>query len=272
MNTSSGGLFSTLFGGFEEEGKGRSRDPPDTKRRSGIDTQSSSNGKWSVTRWAPQQNKSRFRLSPSSQTGQSPFSSSSSSSSSSFHGPLIRASPASSSAASHCATGTDGKKRTYSGDKFETYDAIEGEGSEAMKKATGLSDQKQTKDAGKEEEEEGEAGRTMFIVESKDEDRDLEACYEEGLYTAAKLGDEETILHLIKKGANVNFPNGAQNLESPLHAACIEGNLDAAFALLNHKGDLNQKDGNGQTPLEASTAAGREEMAVAVGLYLANLL
>mmetsp|Transcript_31521 Transcript_31521/g.53310 ORF Transcript_31521/g.53310 Transcript_31521/m.53310 type:complete len:199 (+) Transcript_31521:942-1538(+) len=80
----------------------------------------------------------------------------SSSSSSSFHGPLIRASPASSSAASHCATGTDGKKRTYSGDKFETYDAIEGEGSEAMKKATGLSDQKQTKDAGKEEEEEGE--------------------------------------------------------------------------------------------------------------------
>eukprot|EP00466_Bigelowiella_natans_P004598 jgi/Bigna1/142038/aug1.66_g16746 len=211
MNTSSGGLFSTLFGGFEEEGKGRSRDPPDTKRRSGTDTQSSSNGKWSVTRWAPQQNKSRFQLSPSSQT-------------------------ASSSAASHCATGTDGKKRTYSGDKFETYDAIEGEGSEAMKKATGLSDQKQTKDAGKEEEEEGEAGRTMFIVESKDEDRDLEACYEEGLYTAAKLGDEETILHLIKKGANVNFPNGAQNLESPLHAACIEGNLDAAFALLNHKG------------------------------------
>mmetsp|Transcript_5577 Transcript_5577/g.13593 ORF Transcript_5577/g.13593 Transcript_5577/m.13593 type:complete len:81 (+) Transcript_5577:491-733(+) len=77
---------------------------------------------------------------------------------------------------------------------------------------------------------------------------------------------------MLKRGAIVNFPNSLQNMESPLHAACIEGNIDAAMLLLNHNADLDQRDGDGHTPLEASNAAGREDVAVAIGLFLANLL
>jgi len=237
MTTNGVGFFSTLFGGGFEEGGG----DLDTKSdRQNVHNQNSSNGKWSATRWAPQKIKSHSRPSSSPHTGLS--ASSSSSSSSSSHGPCIpNSSPASPPETSH-----EGK-RNYSRNKFETYDSIEGDESGPLKKAITLSDRKDTVGG------EAQAGRTMFIVESKGQNRDIEAGYEEGLYTAAKLGDEETILYLIKKGANVNFPNGVENLESPLHAACVEGNLDAAFALLNNKGDLNQRDGNGQTPLEAST-------------------
>jgi len=110
------------------------------------------------------------------------------------------------------------------------------------------------------------------VDDVKWKDRDLEAAYEEALYEAAKVGDEDDVKALIKKGAKVNFPNGVQNMESALHIACVNGNLNAAMALLDHNGDLNQKDADGLTPLEASTAAGREEMTMAIGLFLANLL
>uniref|UniRef100_A0A7S2TRV8 Uncharacterized protein n=1 Tax=Lotharella oceanica TaxID=641309 RepID=A0A7S2TRV8_9EUKA len=110
------------------------------------------------------------------------------------------------------------------------------------------------------------------VEDVKWKDRDLEAAYEEALYEAAKIGDEDDVKALIKKGAKVNFPNGVQNMESALHIACVNGNLNAAMALLDHNGDINQKDGDGLTPLEASAAAGREEMSLAIGLFLANLL
>ena len=86
------------------------------------------------------------------------------------------------------------------------------------------------------------------------------------MYEAAKVGDEDDVKALIKKvifsylcderraslcysafvcrlmkkclsqGAKVNFPNGVQNMESALHIACVNGNLNAAMTLLDHNG------------------------------------
>ncbi|GAB5367372.1 hypothetical protein AAMO2058_001224600 [Amorphochlora amoebiformis] len=98
------------------------------------------------------------------------------------------------------------------------------------------------------------------------------AGYEEGLYEAACIGDEEVVRELIERGAMVNFPNMMDGMQSALHAALTRGNLEAAIVLLNNNGDLDQKDEDGLDPLEASRAVGREDMVVAVSLFLANLL
>mmetsp|Transcript_11821 Transcript_11821/g.21603 ORF Transcript_11821/g.21603 Transcript_11821/m.21603 type:complete len:158 (-) Transcript_11821:295-768(-) len=102
--------------------------------------------------------------------------------------------------------------------------------------------------------------------------RDLEAGYEEGLFEAARIGDEESIRKYLQKGAMVNFPNGLHRMQSALHIACMEGHLDSIFLLLDNEGDLNQKDADGLTPVDACNAAGRKDIEISIRLYLANLM
>ncbi len=66
------------------------------------------------------------------------------------------------------------------------------------------------------------------------------------LFAAAAFGQNERIVKLLKKGANVNavFPSTG---ETPLHHAASQGKLDAVKILLSHGANINTKS-YGLTP------------------------
>ena len=83
---------------------------------------------------------------------------------------------------------------------------------------------------------------------------------EEQLTWAVDYGQEGTVDSLLKYGVNPNFVRS--ELNTPLHLAVSNENIDIARLLVSHGASINQKDWLGYTPLHycctSKTQRGRE--------------
>ncbi|EKX53123.1 hypothetical protein GUITHDRAFT_41816, partial [Guillardia theta CCMP2712] len=78
---------------------------------------------------------------------------------------------------------------------------------------------------------------------------------------SANSGDVETVLQLIRQGADINKSN--YDKRTVLHMACAEGNYRMVEILLNNGAEKDLKDRWGQTPLQ--TAINHKQLMI-VGL------
>lgn len=79
------------------------------------------------------------------------------------------------------------------------------------------------------------------------------------LVLASIMNDADSILKLLRRGANAN-----QMLESffryPLHFAAVHGNVKACVALLDHSADINVRSTWNRTPLMMAAYEGHENV------------
>jgi ankyrin repeat protein len=73
------------------------------------------------------------------------------------------------------------------------------------------------------------------------------------LFTAARLGDIDTLTELLNSGANVSAKDLLQR--TPLHWAAYASKEHAMVYLLDHGADIESKDEDGCTPLHLATDA-----------------
>jgi ankyrin repeat protein len=78
------------------------------------------------------------------------------------------------------------------------------------------------------------------------------------LHVAAALGQKDTVLVLLAKGADVNAKSN--DGETPLHVAAITNNKDVAELLLAKGTGIDAKDAHGVTPLYHAAARGGKDM------------
>lgn len=72
------------------------------------------------------------------------------------------------------------------------------------------------------------------------------------LYVATLNNDSKEVLRLLGNGTAVDIPNKNKRKRSPLYAAIEMGYTDLIALLLEKGANVNQKDGNGVTPLMAA--------------------
>ncbi len=71
------------------------------------------------------------------------------------------------------------------------------------------------------------------------------------------MGDEESLLKLIRKGADVNAKDEQQL--PPLHYAAYRGRSNTLQILLDHGAEVNTSNGIGYTPLMVASREGRTD-------------
>jgi len=76
------------------------------------------------------------------------------------------------------------------------------------------------------------------------------------LMLAAMFDDKDSILALIKRGANVNQRNISR--WTALHFAAVYGNIDACATLLDNNANIDAADHGGYTPLMDAANVGRK--------------
>ncbi|KDO21274.1 TKL protein kinase [Saprolegnia parasitica CBS 223.65] len=77
------------------------------------------------------------------------------------------------------------------------------------------------------------------------------------LYTAAKLGNLDTVDFLLSQGSDVN-QRTAQSQGTPLHVAARKGHLAIVQRLLEYGADTSLRDKNGNTPLRIALGGEQE--------------
>lgn len=108
--------------------------------------------------------------------------------------------------------------------------------------------------------------KNIFSVFSRDINRQDEYGLTK-LYRAARHGDLETVLHLLKKDADPNIVTGCGL--SALHIAAYWGETEIVKALLDAGADPNIDNGKGWTPLHsASLNAGLEGRRAVIKLLI----
>ena len=79
-------------------------------------------------------------------------------------------------------------------------------------------------------------------------------CGHKAIHSAASNNQQHIIEYLLShKLCDKNEPSAYK--ETPLHTACLHGHLDTARLLLQHRADLDARDGLGSTVLHFSAAA-----------------
>lgn len=84
-------------------------------------------------------------------------------------------------------------------------------------------------------------------------------CAAPALYNSAQSGDTAKVAALLAAGADPNEKYGNVGDETPLHAAAVKGNLEAALLLIEKGADVNARAG-ASTPLHYSICSGSAEM------------
>ena len=82
------------------------------------------------------------------------------------------------------------------------------------------------------------------------------------LHVACVKGNMELAMALVDRGADVDARNVEQ--DTPLHNACYSGNMELIMALLNRGADVNASDRYGYTPLHKALMNGHAEVAMAL--------
>lgn len=80
------------------------------------------------------------------------------------------------------------------------------------------------------------------------------------LIRAINMNQKESVIALIKNGANVNTPD-TQLLNTPLHYAVIQGNSSLIRLLIEHKADITARNNEGKLPYDLAHEKGNKEMA-----------
>lgn len=88
------------------------------------------------------------------------------------------------------------------------------------------------------------------------------------LISAIYCENERMFDVLMLKGVNVNLKNFEE--QTPLHIACIRGNIDMVRTLLDAGAFINVKDRNDMTPLNCASKFGRAEVCELLLSYDAN--
>jgi ankyrin repeat protein len=87
-------------------------------------------------------------------------------------------------------------------------------------------------------------------AKTKDEkDKDEKEKDNKALKEAAWKGDAATVLALIKKGADVQWRDPADNGKTPLTKCILLGKLDMVKLLVEHGADINYPDGSNRYPV-----------------------
>jgi tRNA A-37 threonylcarbamoyl transferase component Bud32 len=82
------------------------------------------------------------------------------------------------------------------------------------------------------------------------------------LLKAARGGDRDAVLALLREGASVRWADG--NGTSALMAAAENGHLPVVQVLLDHGADVNARDREGKTALDYARAAGHQDVVAAL--------
>ena len=83
------------------------------------------------------------------------------------------------------------------------------------------------------------------------------------LFHAVDTGQSVSLIKLIlDNGANINARSSSQR--TPLHKACINGNMDLVVALVNQDADVDARDNNKLTPLHHACITGIMEVVMAL--------
>jgi tRNA A-37 threonylcarbamoyl transferase component Bud32 len=101
-----------------------------------------------------------------------------------------------------------------------------------------------------------EAQRAMQAVEQRAE------AGRANLLEAARGGDRDAILALLREGASARWADG--NGYSALMAAAENGHLPVVQVLLDHGADVNARDKEGKTALDYARAAGHQDVVAAL--------
>lgn len=84
------------------------------------------------------------------------------------------------------------------------------------------------------------------------------------LLESAERGNNNEVLDLISKGAQVNYVSKTSEKSNPLHAAARNDHVDALNVLLYAGADVNAKDSNGNTSLHIACQNGHLSIAKAL--------
>ena len=77
------------------------------------------------------------------------------------------------------------------------------------------------------------------------------------LFNASSEGDSEAVLELLNKTAvDIDFRNGGEDEQTPLHAAAKNGHLQIVITLVESGAEIDAEDKFGQTPLYLASRAG----------------
>jgi hypothetical protein len=82
------------------------------------------------------------------------------------------------------------------------------------------------------------------------------------LLEAARGGDRDAVLALLREGASARWADG--NGYSALMAAAENGHLPVVQVLLDHGADVNARDRGGKTALDYAQAAGHQDVVAAL--------
>jgi len=98
---------------------------------------------------------------------------------------------------------------------------------------------------------------SLTLKQSRPERRRVHFTDEVVMEDSIKEGDEQELFSLLRRHSltvDINAIN--QSGLTPLHQACLDGNLAAVHLLVKHGASIDLKDDDGWTPLHAACAMG----------------
>ena len=101
--------------------------------------------------------------------------------------------------------------------------------------------------------EQGDAKKVAALMKHAPSEFPAEMC-QDGMVKAIKVGHTEIVRVLLEAGISPNFANSDCHAEeTPLHMAVRFEQIEVVELLLQHKANVNQRDGKGCTPLYEHT-------------------
>ncbi len=115
-------------------------------------------------------------------------------------------------------------------------------------------------------------GNVKAIDRLAEEGNDLNEIDDEGmtpLIRAINMNQKESVVALLKSGANVDTPDSTY-LNTPLHYAVIQGNSGLVKLLLEKKADSTARNIEGKSPFDLAREMGNNDMAQLLKVKIPN--